>query len=219
MRKEKRITRLMMNPKGVTLIELLVALVIFAMLIGGVYRLFVAQSRAYTVQDHVVETQQTIRSSMEVMLRDLRMAGFDSDNTGSQITIVTPITPGADDLTVDYEYDNLTRYSVRYWRDANSKELRRQLTTFDPLGAGVASPVDVLLENVEDLHFTYGVDTNADDLLDGWVEANGVNPGDKVVAVRVRLTSRPQQVIQEAQQMMSPRTLESAVTLRNQCLR
>jgi prepilin-type N-terminal cleavage/methylation domain-containing protein len=211
----------MLNSKGLTIIELLVALVIFAVVIAGTYRLFISQSRAYTVQDRVVETQQSIRSAMEVLLRDLRMTGFDSDSLDSKIDIITPVIAGTDQITFDYEFDNTTQYSVRYWRDAGSQTLRRQLTTIKDDGSSVAGPEETLLENVEDLNFTYGVDINDDGAMDivmgkYWGNAN---PGDKIVAVRVRLTARPQQVTPEDQKMMSPRTLETAVTLRNLCMR
>lgn len=208
------------NIKGLTIIEILLAFVLFSILIAGIYRFFIVQSRAYSVQDHVVETQQGIRSSLEILLRDLRMAGFDSDDLLSQIVIDTPVQPGTDHITVDYEYDNTTRYSVRYWWDANSQILRRELTIYNTSGVGSSLPVEDLLENVEELHFTYGVDTNGDNLLDEWREADEVNINeDKIVAVKIRLTARPQQTLQETQQMISPRRLETTVALRNRCLR
>lgn len=208
-----KMIRITKKEKGLTIIELLVALVIFSMVIAGIYRVFVSQSRAYTVQDRVVENQQSIRSSMEVLLIDLRMAGFDSDNPASNINILTPIQPGANQITVDYEFDNTTQHSIRYWRDAASQTLRRQLTTIKDDGSSVAGPEEILLENVEELNFTYGVDTSDDGAMDNfWVNAA---PGDNIVAVRVRLTARPQQLAPEDQNMMSPRTLESATTLRN----
>lgn len=204
---------------GFTVIELLVALVIFAMVIAGVYRLFVAQSRAYTVQDRVVETQQTIRSAMEVLLKDLRMTGYDSDSPDSKIDIITPLIPETDQITVNYEFDNTTQYSIRYWRDSGSQTLMRQLTTIKDDGSSVAGPVETLLENVESLNFTYSVDTNDDYAMDsGWLQAGDIG-GTRTVAVRVRLTARPQQLAPEDQKMMSPRTLETAVTLRNLCMR
>jgi Tfp pilus assembly protein PilW len=214
-----KMIRMTKRENGITIIELLVALVIFATVIAGIYRLFVAQSRAYTVQDRVVETQQSVRSAMEVLLRDLRMTGFDSDSLDSKIDIITPVIAGTDQITVDYEFDNTTQYSVRYWRDAVSQTLRRQLTTIKDDGSSVASPIETLLENVEELRFTYGVDTDDDKALDSsWIEAGGIGTGN-VVAVRVRLTARPQQLTAEDQKLMSPRTLESAVTLRNLCMR
>ncbi|MDI7261468.1 MAG: PilW family protein, partial [Thermodesulfobacteriota bacterium] len=102
---------------------------------------------------------------------------------------------------------------------AGSQTLRRKLTTHKNDGSSVAGPEETLLENVEDLQFTYGVDTGDDKAMDGnWVQVGAIGTG-SVVAVRVRLTARPQQVTAEDQKMMSPRTLESAVTLRNLCMR
>ncbi len=205
--------------KGLTLIELLVVLVIFSTVIAGIYRLFISQSRAYTVQDRVVETQQTIRSAMEVLLKDLRMTGFDSDSPNSKIDITTPLLPGTDQITVNYEFDDTTQYSIRYWRDTTSQTLRRQLIAIKDDGSIITESVETLLENVDELLFTYGVDTNGDRALDrSWIEADAINSAN-VVAVRIRLTARPQQMSPEDIQMTSPRILESAVTLRNLCMR
>ena len=218
------------NRRGITLIELLVALVICGLVVAGIYRVFVAQSKAYTVQDQVVEVQQNIRSAMEILLRDLRMAGFDDDNLNSTVTIANPVVypVAVDSITVNYEHYNTTtllyeRYAVAYWRDAANSTLLRQLTIND-----VAGPQEILLSNVDELNFRYGLDANDDGVMDDqdadgiindndWVAAAGVGTT-KVVAVRVRLTARPDQTNQDVKKMVSPRTLESKVTLRNLCL-
>ena len=62
--------------KGVTLIELLIVLVIAAFLVAGVYSLFITQHRSYSVQDQVVGVQQDARAALNIMARDIRMAGF-----------------------------------------------------------------------------------------------------------------------------------------------
>jgi len=87
----------------------------------------------------------------------------------------------------------------------------RQLTVND-----VAGPQETLLENVEELNFTYGLDSNEDGALDNWVSSGAVGTS-KVVAVRVTVTARPVQVNPDVQ-AVSPRTLVSMVTLRNLCL-
>jgi prepilin-type N-terminal cleavage/methylation domain-containing protein len=215
-------TQWIFKQKGVTLIELLVALVIFGIVIGAIYRLFIVQTNAYTVQDQVVEVQQSVRSTMEIMLRDLRMTGFDDDSTTSTVTITTPIaTPVAvNSITVSYEYQNQI-YTVAYWTDV-SLTLFRQLTI-----NGVAQPPvpETLLQNVDALTFTYGVDAgedgnmddqNGDGIIDDndWVAAGAVGTS-KVIAVRVTLTARPTSVNPDVQTRISPRTLTSAVSLRN----
>jgi type IV pilus assembly protein PilW len=215
------------NRKGITLIELLVALVICGVVIAGIYRVFVAQSRAYTVQDQVVEVQQGIRSAMEILLRDLRMAGFDSDNVGSKISIANPITVADHSVTVSYEYDNTTQHTVTYSWEVATKRLLRQLTTTKDDGSSVAGPQEAVLENVEALDFTFGVDVSGDGAMDDqngdgvidyrdFLPAGAIVTG-KVVAVRVVLTAKPDQTNPDVKNWVSPRTLTSAVTLRNQC--
>jgi type IV pilus assembly protein PilW len=65
-----------MNRKGITLIELLVALSISGILVAGVYRTFVSQQHTYTVQEQVVDMQQNVRLAINRMTREIRMAGF-----------------------------------------------------------------------------------------------------------------------------------------------
>jgi prepilin-type N-terminal cleavage/methylation domain-containing protein len=220
---EKRMINSTLSHKGVTLIELLVALVMGGIIIGGIYRLFVTQTRAYTVQDQVVEVQQGTRSAMEILLRDLRMTGFDDDNNPG-ITFKYPPDPNQDvyllgdnSITVNYEYYDKTalqyqRHTVAYWIDAPSLKLIRQLTVNN-----VASPQEILLENVGALNFTYGIDTDNNGRVNNWVSAAAVGTS-TVVAIRVRLTGGPEPINPDVQKAVSPRTLESIVTLRNLCL-
>ena len=221
-------TQWIFKQKGVTLIELLVALVIFGIVIGAIYRLFIVQTNAYTLQDQVVEVQQSVRSTMEIMLRDLRMTGFDDDSTTSTVTITTPIaTPVAvNSITVSYEYFDTTvaqyqRHTVQYWRDAPSSTLFRQININPP----DVTTTETLLVNVDDLTFTYGVDADEDGNMDDqngdgiigdndWVAAGAVGTS-KVLAVSVTLTARPTSVNPDVQTRVSPRTLASAVSLRN----
>lgn len=206
--------RIRRNDKGLTLIELLVGLVICAMVIAGIYRLFISQSRAYTVQEQVVEVQQNIRSAMEVMLRDLRMTAFDDDRTPLVNVAQPALVPGDQSITVRYELENAP-YEVRYWL-AGGTTLNRQETR-----NGV-STTETILENVEALNFTYGVDENEDGAmddrnangqLDDWVPSGSIGTL-KVVSVRVSLSARPTQTSPDVQNV-SPRTLVSAITFRN----
>jgi type IV pilus assembly protein PilW len=219
------------NKKGITLIELLVALVIGGIIIGGIYRLFVDQTKAYSVQDQVVEVQQNIRSGMDILLRDLRMTGFDND---SDPFFVHPPAPfgklpaytvnGNNSINISYKYFDTTtlqyqRHSVAYWRDdsdLNNRKLIRQLTIND-----VASPQETLLENLEAQVplFTYGIDANSDGVPDA-VVANWPTgtPGlSNVIAIRVRLTGGPEQVNPQDDRFknLNPRALDSIVILRN----
>jgi prepilin-type N-terminal cleavage/methylation domain-containing protein len=208
-------TEPILNKKGVSLIELLVALVICGIVVAGAYRFFIVQTRAYAVQDQVIEAQQTVRLAMEILLRDLRMAGYDDDSIKSTVTITDPIVaPLRDDsITFSFEYyDKATlqyqKHTVAYRRELNPSRLIRQLTINE-----VAGSPDVLLENVDDFKLTYGINTKGDEEMDQWVPADkvGVN---KVMAVRVVLSATSTQTNPDFR-IVSPRTLASTVTLRN----
>jgi len=61
---------------GFTLVEILVALVITSILTISIYNFFIGQHHAYTVQDQVIEMEQNARAALDMIRRDLRMAGF-----------------------------------------------------------------------------------------------------------------------------------------------
>ena len=64
--------------RGLTLIELMVALAISAVITAALYRTFVGQQKTYTVQEQVVEMRQNQRAAITNMMRELRMTGFGS---------------------------------------------------------------------------------------------------------------------------------------------
>jgi type IV pilus assembly protein PilW len=204
------------DSKGMTLIELLVVLVISTILIGGIYRLFVSQGKVYAIQDQVVEVQQNTRAAMEILLKDLRMTGFDNDRTPAIPVPSPPLTPEDHAITVMYEQNDALR-QVRYWVDGGARLLRQETTN------GVSN-TEALIENVNALNFSYGTDENEDGIMDDrdgdqmlslndWVPQATVQ-NRKVIAVRVSLTARPSQVNPDLQNT-APRTLVSAITLRN----
>jgi len=62
--------------RGLTLIELLIALVLSSILIFVLYKTFLRQQKTYTVQEQVFDVQQNARATMARMVREIRMAGF-----------------------------------------------------------------------------------------------------------------------------------------------
>jgi prepilin-type N-terminal cleavage/methylation domain-containing protein len=217
--------RLELNKRGMTLIELMIAFVIGAVIVAGMYRVFVAQSKAYIVQDQVVEAQQNIRAATEVLLRDLRMAGYDSNSLNSKIKVTVPIIAGDHSISVNYEYDNTTRHTVSYRRDDGSSRLMRQLTTTKDSGTVTADAEVPLLENVDVFDLAYGVDLDSDGKMDDLNGDGKIGEGDwlsaanvgtmKVIAVRLTLTGRPDQTNQDVKKWVSPRTFTSVVNLKN----
>ncbi|MFA5700246.1 MAG: PilW family protein [Desulfuromonas sp.] len=81
----------MTSCNGFTLVELLIALAISGLLMTGVYTAFKSQQDSYLAQEQVAEMQQNIRAGLYIMTRDIRMAGFDPQNSlNAGITLATP---------------------------------------------------------------------------------------------------------------------------------
>ncbi|MBI5193991.1 MAG: prepilin-type N-terminal cleavage/methylation domain-containing protein [Nitrospirae bacterium] len=62
--------------KGFTLIEIMVAVAILGIVLTSLYNLFIGQVRTFEAQRDVTTTQRDIRTSLEMLERDIRMAGL-----------------------------------------------------------------------------------------------------------------------------------------------
>ena len=72
--------------QGVTLIELMIAMTIFLLVIGGIYSTFQSQHKSYLMQEEVAAMQQNIRAAMFYLTKEIRMAGCDpTGNAGAGI--------------------------------------------------------------------------------------------------------------------------------------
>jgi prepilin-type N-terminal cleavage/methylation domain-containing protein len=82
---------------GVSLIELLIALVIMGILVAALYRTVGSQQRIYNIEDQVVDMQQNLRWSITKMVRKIRMAGYGGNildsfgDVNGFISIITPV--------------------------------------------------------------------------------------------------------------------------------
>jgi len=65
--------------QGFTLVELLLAMVISSIILLALFVIFQFQQRHYSNQLEVTDIQQNIRAAMNIISRDVRMAGFDVD--------------------------------------------------------------------------------------------------------------------------------------------
>jgi len=62
--------------KGFTLVELLVAILIGAILMISVVSMFIQQARAMALQEDLVNLEENLRAAMNVIYRDIRLAGL-----------------------------------------------------------------------------------------------------------------------------------------------
>ncbi len=116
--------------RGFTLVELLVAMAVGLVLLGAVLKTLVSQNRTNAVQQEVAYAQQNVRAAMDLMVREIRNAGYNPEDgdfnavesaTEDSIRILSDVTiedGNPDDPNEDVTYalnasNQLTRNGVR----------------------------------------------------------------------------------------------------------
>jgi type IV pilus assembly protein PilW len=124
----------MTNPRrrregGFTLINLLVSMGISGIALSAVTTTFVSQSQSYDAQEQIVEMQQNARAAMDIMTREIRMAGYSPTGASlvgvhyhsDKIHIRADITGDGDindpNEDIKYSYDSA---NLRIERDAEA---------------------------------------------------------------------------------------------------
>jgi type IV pilus assembly protein PilW len=85
---------------GMSLVEILVSLVISIFLLGGIIQVYLANKAAYSFTNAISRVQENGRFSVDIITRDLRMAGFfgcaifDPNDTNSIVNNLNPAGAG-----------------------------------------------------------------------------------------------------------------------------
>ncbi len=79
--------------KGLTLIELMIAMLLGIFLIGGVIQIFLSSKQTYRMQENLSRIQESGRFAMHFIEQDVRMSGSIGCNSQSSIinTLTTPV--------------------------------------------------------------------------------------------------------------------------------
>ncbi len=80
------------NDRGFTLVELMIAMVVGMVVLGAVYALFTAQSKHLATQEQLAELHQNARVAMDIMVREISMAGYNQTTAPATITAVNRCT-------------------------------------------------------------------------------------------------------------------------------
>jgi len=163
--------------KGFTLIELMVALAVTSIVLAGIYATYITQLKSHLTQGLIVEMQQSLRGAMQLMEKEIRMAGYNPANSAGAgiVTMQANIFRFTMDLNGDGDVTDPGE-DVRYGINA-AGSLGRELN-----GGGGLQP---LAEFTDALNFVY-LDNFAN------VVTNPLNVGN-VRAVQVTLVARSSQ--------------------------
>ena len=168
----------MKNIAGFTLIEVLIAMTISLVIMGGAYTVFNSQQQQTVVQTNVSDTQQTLRAVMDYVSRDLRMAGYDPEISSSFGISDIKFRAINDSLSVNG--NSFIRFSADKDSDGvigNEETMDYSLVNSATITPGVwdlylrnpnvAAPSrDVLGSNIVALGLAYAIDADSDGELD-----------------------------------------------------
>ena len=163
---------------GFSLVELMVAMVISLVVLGATYSVFIGQNRTFSNQESIVEMQQNTRAAMDMMAREIGMAGYDpvrvnfDSNTANNFIGVTVNASQLQikaDLNSDGVIDTSNEETIVYAFDATNKRITRT----------IGSDTQPFAENVESFTFAY---------LDG--DGNVTATSANVRRIRITITGR-----------------------------
>lgn len=281
--------------RGLTLVEVMVALVVGLILSAGAIQIFVSSKQAFRTTDAVSRIQENGRYALQFLAKDIRQAGFwgcaqnlelnNTLNSGGGVDFDGPPIEGTEGgsgapdsltlrsasqdhrldlkqamprtsaaLTVDSKNNievgdimiitdceaadvfqvtntqdnsasvvhntgtgtpgNATKeFSRAYGPSATAYAARERIYTIDTTPEGEPALVrtvngnrQVLVAGVQDMQLTYGVDTNNDETVNVYVQANNVGNWEDVLAVRMALLvrSRDDNVVDTSQTYYFP---------------
>lgn len=149
------------DKRGIAIVEFLISLAIVSITISSVYSLYVNHLKAYTTEGVTSRIQQSVRSSLNFMVQDIRAVGLDPARTGDFVVedpspqkfrfksdrdmdgeLDEPnLADGLSDSDLEhmaFEYDGSSRIQMVLYRLDGTEEFR-----------------DTLVDNVSSLSFSY----------------------------------------------------------------
>ena len=224
--------------QGFTLVELLVVLAIVSIVMGGIYSVFIRSNRVYISQEEVVAAQQEARSALDILGREIRMAGLiaDDNKTDGPDRITLPAWAGNADSAIEIaevnDTDKTTTLAFKSDLDGNDENdteavryvyyhgdhadasrqntLTRAVLTWNGGWSDLGGEGEKLfLENIQDLTLTY-------QMADGTTSANPTDL-EEIRGVVISITAQTSIAVEpfEGGKGIRTRQLISNIQIRN----
>ena len=137
------------NVTGFTLTELMVAMGIGMVVLAAVTTTFMAQAKFYNAQEQINEMQQNARGALDVIMRELKMAGY-KPNGGT----FDGVTYSVSQLMIQADLDGNGGIStsgsaneqISYAYNSTNRQITRKIGT---------GTVEVLADNITAFTFSY----------------------------------------------------------------
>jgi len=133
---------------GFTLIELLIAMAVGLIVLSAVVSTFIIQRKTFDVQEQTTEMTQNARAAMDLMTREIRMAGYNPTGaTFDGVTYSTSELKIQADLNGDGDTTSGSNEIITYSYDNTNNQIDRK--------PGTAGTPNALAENIQAFTFQY----------------------------------------------------------------
>ncbi len=205
---------------GLSLIELMVAMTLSLLVAAVMIVLFANSKETYYLNENMARLQENGRFAMHMIARDLRWADYRGCLT--QDLLPNAITGennsglnNSDTVTIVYQPNDCVTAPVNAtvtlaYSIAEGAQGRPSL--FRSIDGG--TPVE-LVEDIADLQMLYGEDTDNDDIPNYYVDFGSVSDLERIVSVRLNVTTQTPTEIASAGGDRLTRDFGSTVVLRN----
>ena len=160
------------NQKGMSLVEILVAIVISTIVISAAYASYSVISKNYEFQKDMKYMSQTARAVVKMIARDVRMAGYTEFNK-QQISEAVKITDSSgtccDRIDIVYDKSSSERIKISYYTQQYNNRYRLikkidKCTNSDCSSSSILQSAQPIADYVEDFQL---VGTNSGCPTDG----------------------------------------------------
>jgi Tfp pilus assembly protein PilW len=136
------------NEKGFTIVELLVSILVSMIVLAAVSAAFMVQNKSFADQEQVIDAQENARAAIQLMMKELLMAGYDPTGTaGAGILMADSDTV---QFTMDIDGDGtatgIAGEDITYALDTSENQVTRET------GGSGSQPI---AENIQAISFSY----------------------------------------------------------------
>ena len=144
------------DSEGFSLVELLISMLVGLVVLGAAYSVFTIQNKTLSNQEEIVAMQQNVRIGMDMMIREIGMAGYDPThvnccNCPTPTYVFYGVTVNNSQLQIKADLDRSgdintgNQENIIYTFDATNHQITRNT------GGGAQS----FIENVQSFTFEY----------------------------------------------------------------
>lgn len=108
----QRAIRFKSGQRGLSLVELMIGMALGLIVLAGIGYIYLGSRQSYKVQDNMARIQENGRYAMEILSRDIRMAGYQGCSTATFTNTINPQTTAANNYAWDFTRSAIEGYNA-----------------------------------------------------------------------------------------------------------